>query len=295
MKTRSAIWAVLFATAATIVPATRAQLTEPLRVGNVHALTDVFERKLDGPAYSFSASSTERLGARVDVFTMSRIGRPAVFLTNTFVGADAEPGEGYFSFTIPDRPPTGTVMRVVAYDAASSNQASYFRSASAPVPASGRMLIDFNSWQPMAKFGGDADAAYADALDRMQASGTDSDGDGMTDWEEVLAGTSIEDSASLMAFEYIEVPPPETIERPAGADEPFGTVVTIQWQSIPGRTYQLQHAPSLLPDPETGEVAWENVGMPITAEDGETSILVEVELEEPEAATAGHFRLKLVL
>ena len=124
---------------------------------------------------------------------------------------------------------------------------------------------------------------------------TDSDGDGMTDWEEVLAGTSIEDSGSLMAFESIEVPPPETIERTAGADEPFATVVTLQWQSVPGRTYQLQHAPSLLPDPETGEVAWENVGQPITAEDNETSILVEVELEEPDAATAGHFRLKLVL
>lgn len=291
MKTRSAIWAVLFATAATIVPATRAQLTEPLRVGNVHALADVFERKLDGPAYA----SPARVGARVDVFTMSRIGRPAVFLTNTFVGADAEPGEGFFSFTIPSRPPTGTVMRVVAYDAAFSNQASYFRSASLPVPASGRLLVDFGPWLPMAKFEGDTNAAYADALDRMLASGADSDGDGMSDWEEVFAGTSLEDSGSLLAFEYIEAPPPETIVSPASDEEPFATVVTVQWQSVPGRTYQLQHAPSLLPDPETGEVAWENVGLPITAEDGETSILVEVELEEPEAAVAGHFRLKLVL
>lgn len=287
MKTRTAICAVLFATAATIVPATRAQLTEPLRVGNVHALTDVFERKLDGPAYSPRA--------RIDVFTIRGIGRPAVFLTNTFVGANAMPGEGFFSMTIPNRPPTGTVMRVVAYDAASSNQASYFRIATAPVPAAGRLLLDLGPWQPMAKFGGDSDAAYADALERLRASGADSDGDGMTDWEEVFAGTSLEDSGSLMAFENIEVPPPETIERPAGTEEPFGAVVTVQWQSVPGRTYQLQHAPSLLPDPETGEVAWENVGLPITAEDGETSILVEVELEEPEAATAGHFRLKLVL
>lgn len=287
MKTRSAIWAVLFATAATIVPATRAQLSEPLRVGNVHALADVFERKLDGPAYSPRA--------RVDVFTMSRIGRPAVFLTNTFVGANAMPGRGFFSLTIPDRPPTSTVMRVVAYDAASSNEASYFRIASAPVPASGRLLLDLGPWQPMAKFEGDTNAAYADALERLQASGIDSDGDGMTDWEEVFAGTSIEDSGSLMAFESIEVPLPETIERPAGAEEPFATVVTVQWQSVPGRTYQLQHAPSLLPDPKTGEVAWEDVGLPITAEDGETSILVEVELDEPEAPIAGHFRLKLVL
>ncbi len=287
MKTRTAICAVLFATAATFVPVTRAQFTEPLRVGNVHPLTDVFERKLDGPAYSPRA--------RIDVFTSAQLGRPAKFLTNTYVGADTEPGEGFFSFTIASRPPTGTVIRVVAYDAASSNEASYFRSANAPVPASGRLLLDLGPWQPMAKFEGDADAAYADALERLHTSGIDSDDDGMTDWEEVLAGTSIEDSGSLMAFESIEVPPPGTIERPAGTEEPFATVVTVQWQSIPGRTYQLQHAPSLLPDPETGEVAWENIGLPITAEDGETSILVEVELDEPEAPIAGHFRLKLVL
>lgn len=287
MKTCTAIWAVLIATAASFVPATLAQHTEPLRVGNVHPLADVFERKLDGPAYPSRA--------RIDFFTMSRIGRPAVFLTNTFVGADAEQGEGWFSYTFPTRPPTGTVMRVIAYDASSSNEASYYRTASAPVPASGRLLLDLGPWQPMAKFEGDADAAYADALERMHASGTDSDGDGMTDWEEVFAGTAIEDSGSLLAFEGIEVPLPETIERPAGAEEPFGTVVTVQWQSVPGRTYQLQHAHSLLPDSETGEVVWENVGPPITAEDDETSILVEVELEEPDAAIAGHFRLRLVL
>lgn len=290
MKTRSAIWAVLFATAATFVPATRAQLTEPLRVSNVHPLADVFERKLDGPAYSPRA--------RIDVFTMSNPKRPAVFLTNTFVGANAMPGEGFFSLTIPDRPTAGTVMRIVAYDAAVSNDASYFRSASAPVPASGRLFLDFGPWYPMAKFDGDADAAYADALDRLRASGVDSDGDGMADWEEVLAGTILEGTNgrnSLLAFESIEAPPLDTIERPAGAEEPFGTVVIVQWQSVPGRTYQLQHAHSLLPGEETGEVAWEDVGLPITAEDGETSILVEVELEESEAAIAGHFRLKLVL
>lgn len=284
MRTRSAIWAVLFATAATFAPATRAQFIEPLRVGNVHPLADVFDRKLDGPAYSPRA--------RVDVFTMGR-GRPTVLLTNTYVGANASPGKGYFSLTIPDRPTTNTVIRVVAYDAASSNEASYFRSANAPVPATGRMLLDFHTWQPMAKFEGDTNAAYADALDRMHVSGIDSDKDGMTDWEEVLAGTDIGDGASLMAFEAIEVPLAEVSPRAASSDEPV--LVLVQWQSVPGHTYQLQHAPSLLPDPETGEVAWEDIGDTITAGEGETSILVEVELDEPEAAAAGHFRLKLVL
>ena len=283
MKTRQAICAVLFATAATFVPVTRAQFTEPLRVGNVHPLTDVFERKLDGPAYSPRA--------RIDVFTSAQLGRPAKFLTNTYVGANASPGKGYFSVTIPERPATGTTLLVLAYDAATSNEASYVRRASAPVPASGRLLLDFGTAQPMAKFGGDTDAAYADALERLHASGIDSDGDGMTDWEEVLAGTEIGDDASLMAFESIEAPQSDGTAR--AMLEPV--LVVVQWQSVPGRTYQLQYAPSLLPDPETGEVSWEDVGDTITAETDETSIRVEVELEEPEASLGGHFRLKLVL
>ena len=283
MKTRTTICAVLFATAATFVPVTRAQFTEPLRVGNVHPLTDVFERKLDGPAYSPRA--------RIDVFTSAQLGSPAKFLTNTYVGANASPGKGYFSVTIPERPATGTTLIVLAYDAATSNEASYVRRASAPVPASGRLLLDFGTAQPMAKCGGDTDAAYADALERLHASGIDSDGDGMTDWEEVLAGTEIGDDASLMAFESIEAPQSDGTAR--AMLEPV--LVVVQWQSVPGRTYQLQYAPSLLPDPETGEVSWEDVGDTITAETDETSIRVEVELEEPEASLGGHFRLKLVL
>ena len=283
MKTRTTICAVLFATAATFVPVTRAQFTEPLRVGNVHPLTDVFERKLDGPAYSPRA--------RIDVFTSAQLGSPAKFLTNTYVGANASPGKGYFSVTIPERPATGTTLIVLAYDAATSNEASYVRRASAPVPASGRLLLDVGTAQPMAKCGGDTDAAYADALERLHASGIDSDGDGMTDWEEVLAGTEIGDDASLMAFESIEAPQSDGTAR--AMLEPV--LVVVQWQSVPGRTYQLQYAPSLLPDPETGEVSWEDVGDTITAETDETSIRVEVELEEPEASLGGHFRLKLVL
>ena len=285
MKTRTAICAVLFATVATFVPVTRAQFTEPLRVGNVHPLTDVFERKLDGPAYSPRA--------RIDVFTSAQLGRPAKFLTNTYVGANASPGKGYFSVTIPDRPATGTTLLVLAYDAATSNEASYVRRASAPVPASGRLLLDFGAAQPMAKFGGDADAAYADALERLHASGIDSDGDGMTDWEEVLAGTEIGDETSLLAFESIEAP--QSVDTARATSNPELVLVVVQWQSVPGRTYQLQYAPSLLPNPETGEVAWEDVGDTITAETGESSIRVEVELENPEASLGGHFRLKLVL
>jgi hypothetical protein len=273
---------VLLVAGAGLMPV-RAQLAEPLRVGNVHPLTDVFERKLDGPAYSARA--------RVDVFTV-RPNRQSVFLTNTYVGADASPGKGYFSLKIAERPATNIVLRAVAYDAASSNEASYFRSASARVPATGRLLLDFGEAKPMAKFGSAADAAYAaaysNALDRLHASGTDSDGDGMTDWEEVKAGTAIDDGTSLLAFESIKAPQSDATPRKATDTEPV--LVEVKWQSVPDHAYQLQYTPSLVP----GEVAWEDIGDIQTAYAGDTNICVEVELQKPEAALGGHFRLKLV-
>lgn len=291
MKLEATIWAVLLAS---ILPfgagagSARAQFAEPLRIGNKSPLKDVFGRNLD---------SVGQVGpSRVDLFTIEALGKPAKLLTNTFVGANAMTHSGFFSTAIPARPAAGTTIRAVAYDAATSNDASFFSSASATVPATGRILLDFSAPKPMAKFASDMDAAYADALDRLRASGVDSDNDGMTDYEEVLAGTELEDASRLLAFETIEpaASTPRVASRDADGGDDF-IVVVVQWQSVPDHTYQLQYTPSLLPDGETGEVPWNNIGPPMTAEKDELSIRVTVELDEEEAFLRGHFRVLLVL
>ena len=67
----------------------------------------------------------------------------------------------------------------------------------------------------------------------------------------------------------------------------------MQWQARPGQTYLLQYAPSLLPDSETEDVEWMDICRR-TAQEGETSIRVPVELDEDDPPPAGHFRVKLV-
>ena len=73
----------------------------------------------------------------------------------------------------------------------------------------------------------------------------DADGDGQTNFQEFMAGTSPVDSASLFAISKIEA---------------AGTDIQISWRAISGKTYHLQRAPS----PDTG-AAWTDVGSPVTA------------------------------
>lgn len=282
MRLQATILAVLFAGGVpfgTGVGSVRAQIAEPLRLTNQNPLKDVFGRTLD--------SVGQENPARVDIFSVE-LGKPATLLTNTFVGENSLSHRGNFSTALSVRPKTGSAIRAVAYDAATSNDASFFCSATATVPATGRIKLNFGDLKPMPKFNSDIDAAYADALGRLHASGADSDHDGMSDYAEVLAGTSLSNSSSLLAFESIE---PGTVAAPGTRDAAKTTAVILQWQSVPGRTYQIQYTSSLLPD----EVSWRNVGNPVTAEDDETRIRVSVELEEEEALLRGHFRILLVL
>lgn len=290
MKQRATILALFLAAA---VPfgagsgAARAQLSEPLRFGNALPLKDCFDRCLDGPGYENPAI--------VDIFVQEARSQE-VLLTNVTVGANAMPGCGYFSMALPKRLGTNSTLRAVAYDAASSNEASFCRTAVSKVPPSGRILFKFGNLMPMSKFGSDEDAvdyAYADALDRLQASGVDSDGDGMSDYVEVLAGTGLEDATSLFAFESIE-PVVSTGIRALDTDSSVMTL-NIQWHSVPGRRYRLQYASSLLPDEKKGEVIWTDVlSEPVTAVSDLTTVPVEVDLDD-DTFRNGHFRLLLVL
>lgn len=297
MKLQATIWAAFIAAAAafaTGVPSARAQMTEPLRIGNTTPLQDVFGRTLDGKARPESA--------RVEIFSVE-LKKPQKLLTNTVVGADAEPGYGYFSVTLPKRPEVGSTIRAVVYDAATSNDASFFCSARATVPASGRLLLDFGTPQRTSKFETDNDA-WAYALNRLQSSGADSDEDGMSDYAEYLAGTDLTDAASLLAFASIHaesaMPVDGTRDIAVGEGEEGLFDVVLTWQAVPGITYRLQYAPSLLPEEGKKDVLWEDILNPFlcTEDDlvpSETAGVnfvrrrVTMRLESP--FLQGHFRV----
>jgi Tol biopolymer transport system component len=74
--------------------------------------------------------------------------------------------------------------------------------------------------------------------------GMDSDGDGLSNLQEYLAGTDPQDNSSALALAHFEND---------------GESLTLQWQSIPGKRYQVQSSSNL------GSNTWLDVGDPITA------------------------------
>ena len=68
--------------------------------------------------------------------------------------------------------------------------------------------------------------------------------------------------------------------------------VRVRWQSVPGKTYQLEHVVQLAPDPVTGATnLFYPVGDPVVAGEGEYEIDMWVDVEE---RLTGTFRVKLV-
>jgi hypothetical protein len=97
----------------------------------------------------------------------------------------------------------------------------------------------------------DSDADGMDDGDELLTFGSlehsgdeDSDNDGASDWAELQAGTNPNGEGSFLGL---------------NAKQGMGGTGTIQWQSIPGRTYQLQTKSSL------DSVEWNDFGMPIVA------------------------------
>lgn len=104
------------------------------------------------------------------------------------------------------------------------------------------------------------------------AENPDSDDDGMLDGHEILAGTDANDSTSLL--EMVEIFP-----APGGN-------MTMQWDSVPGKLYQLEYTTNSLTD----VVAFAPINSPVTAVADVSSTVVTNGTVPP---TAG-FRVRLV-
>lgn len=291
MKLQATILAVLFAAMlpfGTGSGSARAQLADPLRVGNSKPLKDVFMRNLDGPSRGQPAL--------VEIFSSPGRLKPAVLLTNTVVGANAMSNYGYFSVTLPSRPEVGSTIRAFAYDAPTAADASFYCIAVAEVPDAATLLLDFSDPMPMAKFGNDTEAALEDAIERQLSPDSDFDGDGMSDYAEALVRTGIENPLSLLAFESIAATPAAAARDAGdGGGENLFDVV-LKWQAATNVTYRLQYTPSLLP----GEVDWDDILPPIdcTAADLEPSgidgvqfITRRVAIPLADDYLQGHFRV----
>ncbi len=80
----------------------------------------------------------------------------------------------------------------------------------------------------------------------------DTDEDGQSDWEEVLAGTDPTQSSSRLALEQVSL---DTAGRPV-----------LSWSSVAGRTYQIEAVDAM------GAAAWGTLGAPVLASGATTAI-----------------------
>jgi hypothetical protein len=275
-----------------------AQLSEPLRLYIKTPLKDVFGRNLDGPSYVTKS--------RVDIFSVG-LGKPSELVTNTVVGVNATPHQGLFSLNLIQDLEPGTRLRAVAYDAPTSEDASFFCSSSTvnvPETGGGRLLLNFSEPKPMAKFGNDEEAARLDAINRQFSPNEDFDGDGMSDYAEALVRTDIENQRSLLTFDHIGTTSsmPQVVSLGAAdGDGDNGFDVVLRWQAAAGVTYHIQYAPSLLSEDGKENVEWEDIVSPFkcTADDLESSeddpeikfITREVRIANEDPFLHGHFRI----
>ena len=265
-------------------------ITSPLYVGNLVPATDQNGQPLAGspdPAPAESRSRVEIRTAASGILPPEADG--AAHPANPLYSPDSvggmgmnssEPDSGLFAMVFSDRPATGTKLFARAYNAPTVAEASFYTDTYvAAVPANGSSLVlTFGAAQPLDSGDADGDGlnnSWEEALGSDSVATNDFDGDGMDDLSEKLAGTDLTDPTSLLAFRNI---------RRDGADT---RPVLVRWQSVPGKSYQLEFVPELL-----GEQVYVPVGAVVTAAED------EYELEQwvvvPDDAAAGSFRVRLV-
>jgi hypothetical protein len=206
---------------------------------------------------------------------------------------------GLFCMVLPT-PPGGDVQVFArAYNASTAAEATFYAD-SAPVALSqgktSKIVLNFHQARPVdwGDADGDGLANSWEILLGTDAPGgvspEDWDGDGMSDLHEMLTGTDPTDEGSRLAFEVVRHETNTELLAQRGID--LETPVRVSWQSVPGKTYRLEHVPLLAAlDPDPGEPYAFEVIREVVARENETTIDVWVDVAD---SPTGIFRVKLV-
>lgn len=203
---------------------------------------------------------------------------------------------GLFCMALRKRPDTNVMIFARAFNAPDPADATFYADSYAvPVPdyAENSLVLTFRKAKPLDTNDVDGDGlcnSWEELLGTDDRPTGDYDGDGMGDLQEMLAGTALDDASSKLSFRLVRR---ETTPMVLAEGETPTRPVRVRWQSVPGKTYQLEHVVQLLPDAETGATnLFYAVGDPIVAGEGEFEIDMMVDVED---RLTGTFRVKLLV
>ena len=261
-------------------------IVTPLYVGNLTPILDQNGKPLEGPdaAPEFRSRVEIRTASEGIIFPPSATGAAhpnnPMLNSNSVCGVGMNASEpGYFAMVLPLRPVAGTKVFGRAFNAPTLAESSFYAdSAVVSAPAtSSSMVLSFGPAKPLDPGDADGDGlnnSWEKALGIDDRLTDDYDGDGMSDLFEMRAGSAPDDVRSQLAFMEIQ-----------GAAGGSGGV-RVKWQSVPGKKYQIEFAPSMF-----AAQVFTHVSEIVTADVDEYELEMVVVVP---VFDAGVFRIRLV-
>lgn len=274
--------------AASLTAASHAAIQVPLHIGTTNTIKDEQGNKLQGtdPAAG-QFGHTVVLGDIVHILRTfdGTINPPAttglptttnnIIIATTRIGAGTDPAAGQtgqFGLTLPEY--TGETIFARVFNAPQLTDASFYANSQIYTPSSGYSVFTptMTTVQPLD--GGDDDGdglinSWEKTLGTSPTT-TDTDGDGINDYNEFLSGTDANDSASFLKMVQV---------LPAGGGDAI-----VFWASISGKTYQVQYNTGDLTNPN-----FEDIGSPVSATGTTSQIIHSGGL----GAGGGQYRVKI--
>ena len=279
-------------------------IVSPLYLGNVTPVQDEFGRPMKGSPLPTEAA--QRCRVEIRTTTDGYIHPPSTagiansknpLLTTNSVGGMGENSEaadtGLFCLVFPNRPAAGTKVFARVFDAPTAAQASFYADTQLLQVSSNdfSLKLVFGTIRPLDPGDADGDGlnnSWERVLGTADRPTADYDADGMSDLQEMRAGTDPRDDQSLLVFQGAR----SETGAPGMEYDPQARLLHIRWLAVPGKSYQLEAAARLTADPETGvPPLFAPLGDVVSAGAGETTLDVWVDISA--GAAEQIFRIRL--